>query len=305
MQIGAVLPLCVRGSYDVDDLGRTEVLFRSLVAFTPPDLFSTFFIVTPPDEVEIVQRKTRKWRERLSIEVLSEETLVPELAKHPHMRGWRKQQIVKLAIARNMPNEFFITFDADVICLKPLTIDDLIVDGKAILQYEQRAQHPKWWKSSSRVLNMSPIVGNPQIGMTVTPAILAKSLCENVMQELGASESWVDRLCKLHNPRSPRNWSINRFLQLKWTEYSLYYLAAHKHGKLDDFHVSCGTKALPQELLIHDSHPFEHWDVAKSFSADRNGLFCVVGSKSRLEPEEVWQTVGPYIPFTEALLKQP
>ncbi len=61
--------------------------------------------------------------------------------------GWRKQQLLKIAIANLVENEFYLTLDADVICLKPLDESKLIINGKALLQYEQRAQHPKWWKS--------------------------------------------------------------------------------------------------------------------------------------------------------------
>ena len=110
-------------------------------------------------------------------------TLVPELAKYPKMRGWRKQQIVKLAIAAKMQAKFYLTFDADAICLKPISAEKLIVDGKALLQYEQRAQHPKWWKASARILKMNANVGDPQLGMTVTPAILATDIVKGLMQQ--------------------------------------------------------------------------------------------------------------------------
>ncbi|AWB66808.1 hypothetical protein C2869_10370 [Saccharobesus litoralis] len=298
-KIGAVLPLCITGSYDVDDLGRTEILFKSLAAFMQPGLIDPFLIVTPPHEVDIVREKCGKWTELFNIQVLSEEDLVPEMKNHPHVRGWRKQQLVKLAAARVIKRDFFITFDADVICLRPLAYDDLIVNNKAILQYEARALHPKWWKSSSRILNMNPNVGDAQIGMSVTPALMSTELCQLAMAEIGGKKrNWADYLCSLHKPSNPKNWWIGRYLKNKWTEYSLYYLAAMKNNALDNHHIRCGTTELPQELLIHDSHPYAEWDVAKSFAPERNGLFCVVGSKTRLEPADVWQKIAKYIPYS-------
>ena len=302
MKIGAVLPLCISGSYGVDDLGRTEILFKSLTTFMKTDFIDPFLVVCPDHEVSIVQEKLQKWT-HLNIEVMSEDVLVPELANYPNMRGWRKQQIVKIAAAQVINRDFYITFDADVICLKPLSIESLIVDGKALLQYEPRAYHPKWWKASARILSMSPNVGDTSVGMHVTPAILSRDLALKLIDELEKSDKyqWADNLCKLHDPKNPRNWSIFRYLKLKWTEYSLYYLCAMKHNLLDKYHVTAGTAENPQLMLIHDSHPFENWNVESSFELTNPGLFCVVGSKSRLEPELVWQTVSPYIDYVEPL----
>ncbi|MEP4890875.1 MAG: DUF6492 family protein [Aliiglaciecola sp.] len=300
MTIGAILPLSVRGSYDVDDLGRTEILFKTLDAFCEPGLFSKFLIVTPPDEVQIVTEKVQRWSQFNPV-VMSEEDLVPELSQHEHMRGWRKQQIVKIAAHSQFTDEFYITFDADVICLKPLSIEKLIDQGKALLQYEPRSFHPKWWKSSARLLKMSANVGDTSKGMHVTPAILSTKLAKQLTEELSTlwKKDWAKAVCSLHNPKDPRNWRISRFLMLKWTEYSLYYLCAMKKRNLDDFHITAGTQTHPQLLLIHDSHPYETWDTQKSFSKDCPGLFCVVGSKSRLEPEEVWQRISPFVPVKE------
>jgi hypothetical protein len=306
MSIGAVLPLKVSGSYGGDDLNRAHILFASLTRFAEPGLFDDLWVVVPAAEVAQVEAAFARWRS-LNIRVLSENALVPGLAAYPKMRGWRKQQIVKLAAATRMRSPFYLTLDADVICLKPLNRDKLIVDGRALMQYEPRSQHPKWWKSSARILRMSPMVGDPSVGATVTPALLARDLCLALMQELqkvtGAA-SWVDALCQLHLPWNPRNWWPGRVLKLKWTEYSLYYLCAHKLGLLDRYHVTAGTTELPQRLLVHESHPFETWDTAYSFSDRCPGLFCVVGSKSGLPPQAVWDRVGRYIgivpPFTAA-----
>jgi hypothetical protein len=300
MTIGAILPLSVRGSYDVDDLGRTEILFKTLDAFCEPGLFSKFLVVTPPDEVDIVTEKVKRWSQFNPV-VISEEELVPGLKKHRHMRGWRKQQLVKIAAHQAFEDDFYITFDADVICLKPLTINKLIDDGKAMLQYEPRAFHPKWWKSSARILKMSSEIGDTSKGMHVTPAILSTTLAKQLTEEITSlwKKDWVEAICSLHNPKRPANWRVSRFLMLKWTEYSMYYLCAMKKGNLDQYHVTAGTQTHPQLMLIHDSHPYETWDTAKSFSDQCPGMFCVVGSKSRLEPSEVWARIQPFIPGYE------
>ncbi len=297
MAISAVLPLKASGSYDVNDLKRAHILFTSLQTFVAAGTISEIFVLVPAAEVELVQQEYACWQS-LNIKVMAEDDLLPEFKKYPKMRGWRKQQLLKIAIANLVENEFYLTLDADVICLKPLDESKLIIDGKALLQYEQRAQHPKWWKSSARILNMSPDVGPKELGMTVTPALMSRTLSQKLMQELSpkkAGENWVDALCSLHDPANPKNWWIGRFLKLKWTEYSLYYLCAMKLGLLEQYHVIAGTAQTPALLLIHDSHPYESWNVAGSFDLTNPGLFCVVGSKTRLPPKEVWQKVAAFI----------
>ncbi|WP_320019366.1 DUF6492 family protein [Labilibaculum manganireducens] len=302
MKLSALLPLCIRGSYDIDDLGRTEILFKSLSVFAEPNLFDEFLIVCPDNEVDIVKEKCTKWK-KLNIRVISEEELVPELKSYPNVRGWRKQQMVKLAAPRMLDCDYFVTFDADVICLKPLTKEILLPKRKAILQYEMRSRHPKWWRSSSRILNMSTNTYNSKKGMTVTPAILSSKLClltgEEIEKHWNRKGTWVDRLCQLHNPKSVINWTPYRFKRAKWTEYSLYYLCTLKHNLFDKYHVSTGTNETPQLMLSHDTSDYEEWNESKSFSQADPHLFCVVGSKKRLETESVWERIKPFIPYSE------
>lgn len=299
MELSAVLPLCIRGSYDIDDLGRTEILFKSLVAFNQQQVFKEILIVCPPDDVEIVKQRVKKWAQ-LPLRVVCEEKLCPEFVNHRHVRGWRKQQLIKLAAPRMLACDYYLTLDADAICLKPLDKEKLLPGGKALLQYEARELHPKWWTSSARILKMSPDVGDKALGMTVTPALMSSELANLTAQEiekcLRGKGTWVDKICRLHNPRSPSNWTLYRQRRGRWTEYSLYYMCARKLGVLDKYHVTAGTETNPNLMLIHDSHPFETWQPKYNFEASCPGLFCVVNSSSRLEPEVVWDKISAYIP---------
>lgn len=299
MLLSAILPLSIRGSYDVDDLGRTNILFTTLRAFGADQVLKEILIVCPPDEVSVIREQVKKWPEFI-IRVVSEEDMVPELANHRQVRGWRKQQMIKLAAPRELSTPYYLTLDADAICLRPLTESLLIPDGKALLQYEKRALHPRWWKSSSRILKMSDHVGDPEVGMTVTPAIMASDISEATGEEIAANlrgkGSWVDKLCRLHNPKSPSNWTFYRHLRGRWTEYSLYYFCALKRNMLEKYHVTAGTETHPQLLLIHDSHPFEQWVPEQSFAPNGQGLFCVVNSSMRFDIENTWQKIAPFVP---------
>ena len=180
--------------------------------------------------------------------------------------------------------------------------DDLVVRGRALIQYQFRCQHPKWWRSSARQLNLPVDYADDGRGMSVTPAILSKDIVALLQQELAVGRvNWVERLCNLHRPWHVSNWTVSRLRRSKWTEYSLYYLCALKHACLSDFHIECQTTEVPQYLLNHDAHPYEQWDAEVTFSSQCTGLFCVVGSKSMLAPQLVWERVAPFITGNRAI----
>ena len=116
--LDAIMPLKVDGSYGLDDLRRTDVLMASLDAFFEPGLLSTFLVVSPAAEVPAVTSYLAQWQS-LPIEVMAEEDLVPELRRYPKLRGWRKQQLVKLAAYRELSSDYCLTFDADVFSTCP------------------------------------------------------------------------------------------------------------------------------------------------------------------------------------------
>jgi len=294
-KLDAILPLKVDGSYGVEDLRRTDILMSSLSEFLAPDTVTTFLVVTPGAEVAAVKDYLSCWSS-LPIEVMAEEDLVPELTRYSGLRGWRKQQLVKLASSRVLSSEFCLTFDADVFSTRPTSLQELLPGGKALIQYESRAQHPRWWASSARLLALTETVGDPERGMSITPAILSKTILDSLARQLSTSRySWAEVLCRLHRPKHPSNWTLGRFLRSKWTEYSLYYLHAAASGALDEYHVEGGTEGVPQVLLGHEAHPFEAWEPAFTFGPDNPALFCLVGSKSRLAPAEVWDAIGSHI----------
>ena len=301
--IDAILPLKASGSYDVDDLGRTKILLTSLSTFFDDSLLKTLLIVSPAADLQAIRQLAADWPQ-LPIEVMSEEALVPETASYPKLRGWRRQQLIKLAASRALGQPFCITFDADIFCTRPVTYEQLVPSGRALLQYEARSRHPKWWRSSARLLEVDPAVGDKDRGMSITPAILSRDILESLTAHLSTPRrSWVEHLCQLHRPTHPSNWTLRRLLRSKWTEYSLYYLHAAATGMLADYHVECGTQTVPQTLLGHEAHPFETWQPSFTFGQDNPALFCLVGSKSRTSPARVWEAVGPYLePNGEASL---
>ena len=106
--LDAILPLKVDGSYGMDDLRRTDALMASLSAFFSPRLLSQLLVVSPKREVPAVRAYLSRWQ-ALPIDVMAEEDLVPELQRYPKLRGWRKQQLVKLAAGRALTADYCLT----------------------------------------------------------------------------------------------------------------------------------------------------------------------------------------------------
>lgn len=120
-KLDAVLPITLK------DYERFIILQKSLKLFCK-DLIRVCWIVTPDDEFAEI---------KLLISddnycVIPESSLVPEFKIFPKTRGWFKQQLIKMAIAEKIETDFYLTLDADVICVKPVIFSDLVKDGLAV-----------------------------------------------------------------------------------------------------------------------------------------------------------------------------
>ena len=142
--ISAVLPLKAYGRRYIDDPGRCHILLTSLATFAPDDMFEDIFVVVPARERAHAEALRRDWQS-LPLIVIDEEEILPTFRDHPLTlnAGWYRQQLVKLCAANLSKTEFFITFDSDVILTKPICVADIVRDGKALLEPEDRAIHSR------------------------------------------------------------------------------------------------------------------------------------------------------------------
>src|SRR5260370_5367586 len=220
--ISAVLPLKAYGRRYIDDPRRCHILLTSLPTFAPDDMFEDIFVVVPARERAHAEALRRDWQS-LPLVVIDEEEILPAFRDHPLTlnAGWYRQQLVKLCAANLSKTEFFITFDSDVILTKPICVADIVLDGKALLEPEDRALHSRWWTGSGVILDVPVDLSAP--GMAVTPAILSCTICRRLFQHLEdrSQQPWVVLLFRI----SPDNLLLKRECD-NWSEYSLYYLLA-------------------------------------------------------------------------------
>jgi Family of unknown function (DUF6492) len=289
-RLDAVLPLTA------SDAGRAQLLFRTLDEFFPP--LGTCHVVVPDADVAAVRPRVP----HPGYELVAESDVIPEIGWFrttarvrgrlhlvgPPVHGWFVQQLVKLAIADRVATPFYVTLDADVLCLRPTAYDDLVRAGRAVVQTAP-PNHPEWNDDAERVLRLprSP----RQFG--VTPAILSRDVVGALARHL---ERRVDRRLRRLAPQLPSrvprdiaaSWRSFLFRHLPWTEYAVYFTFAEQTGLFERYHVHGGEDAIYGNSVWIESQ-FDDWQPTDDHP------FSVVQSATRVSPDRVAEKVEPYL----------
>jgi hypothetical protein len=277
--IDAVLPLAK------SDLERFErLLFPSLQRFF--GILGTCWIVTPAREAVSLSKTIKDDR----FLVLPETDLIPELTSYRRLlrdvgaatgagSGWFIQQLIKLAIAKRVSSAFYLTLDADILCVREARYTDLVRDGRAtaVVYRSDKDVHGGWYWWTEKVL------GFPRSGRThgVTPAVL--------------SVEAVNRLFDyLHSRVKEKGLTIEAYLlkKLPWTEYTLYYSFLEHMELFDRYHFQA-SMPLSGNCLWHASD-FPGWRPENSFFSKQGYLFSVIQTDAAPSIEEVVRLVQPY-----------
>ena len=281
--ISAVLPLKVYGRRNINDFARCRILFTSLAKFTSRDFFKDIFIIVPAKERRYADALRDEWNS-LPIAVVSEEDLLPIIRDYPRVSGWHRQQLIKLQAANLTRTEFFITFDSDVILCKPICAEDVLREGRALLQPQDRTAHPKWWAGSAKLLRLPVDLSSP--GMAVTPAILSRTICRRVFEHLEQQYNQASATVLLRRARD------------SWTEYSTYYLVGERYGMLDAYHflpTSSADEHLRCRSNVWDKSEFDGWDVEACFDPQIPGFFAVVQSTTGILPSTICDRLSAHL----------
>jgi hypothetical protein len=289
-RVDAVLPLVA------SDAPRAELLVRTLERYFEP--LRTCFVIVPQHELRAVELSLPRGR----YEIVAETDVAPELPYFlrtaaararlrlvgPPIHGWYVQQLLKLAAADLVGTPFYLTLDADVLCVRPTAYEDLVRDGRGRVQTTP-PNHPEWNDDAERVL------GLPRSGRqyAVTPAVLSRAAVAELAAYLtGRIDERGRRLAARVPWATARevvtSWRSFLLRRLPWTEYALYHTFLEATGKFDDYHVLAGEDAIYGNCVWMESQ-FEAWDPRP-----RGGYcFSVVQSATRIAPERVWERVAP------------
>jgi hypothetical protein len=295
-RLDAVLPLAA------SDADRAQILFRSLERFFEP--LRTCFVVVPDRELATVRGRIPRGR----YELVPESDVIPEIrwfwamarmrAKlrlvGPPIHGWFVQQLVKLAVAERVETPFYVTLDADVLCVRETRYDDLVRGGRGLVQTSP-PNHPEWNDDAERVLGL-PRSGR-QYG--VTPALLHRDAVGALERHL---ERRVRRRVQQISGRMPHrvprdilaSWRSYLLRSLPWTEYAVYHTFLEQTGLFDRYHVLAGEDAIYGHSIWMESQ-FDEWDPARTFDGDGGFCFTVVQSATRIPPDRVLTKVAPHL----------
>jgi hypothetical protein len=308
-RVDAVLPVLLR------DLDRFEILDASIRKFFAP--LGRCWVVAADHELAQVRRRVVGE----PYQVIAESSLFPELAQYRRLyrkldvdksrrdplsrlrrrciarfcnvRGWYIQQILKMAAAQVVETPYYLTLDADVICVRPVRSQDLFVGGKALVNTTSEDWHPDWYRNSERVLGLA------RSGLThgVTPALLHRDAMTALFAHLQARVAAPLRAGQViagrHSSigRALGSWRSYLLRNTPWTEYSLYYTYLEATGQFDRYHVAGGRDA------VCDNYG-SVWSAADFAARTLDDFlrspapFRVVQSTTGIPPAQLWSFLG-------------
>lgn len=274
-----VLPTCIaRPDRLYSDLDRACLLARSLEVFLDPADAWTIHVVAADDELEAI--RDRLGRFRLDLRYLTHSDVLDGVDLPP-TKGWRKQQYLKLLVARKIDAPIYLSIDSDHILKRPLRPSDVVRSGRAMVTFEPRSNHARWWDGAATALDAG-LVPDPAITISCVP------MWRPVVLGL------LDRLERLHGP----GWARTLREADDWTEYALYYTFAHFLGRAEELHAPGPLMSLGRSLWYAED--LSTWDVDDAFADD--AYFVCIQSHTDLPPEAIQDLTEPYLgPWEDAL----
>ena len=295
--IDLVIPLTL------EDYERFKILHLSLDRFYRVP--GTRWIITRDDERDELNARLAGGGYR----VIAEGSVIPELKVYNRLRilfgrthaptlGWFVLQLAHLAMADVVGTEFYLTFDSDVVCTKPVRYADLIKDGRAIPR-SRRGEvnpYPEWDEWAERVL------GLPRLPMNygVTPELLNRTAVRSLQQYLAGRVHPALRLLGNALPTGSlvRNllvgWRSYLLRNLPWIDTVVYDTFLERTGQLEQYHRVNGEPTIAGNCVWY-KNTWPTWRPEESFTNREDFFFSVLQSNTGLTVEEVWERVRPFL----------
>lgn len=275
-------------SLDEDALLRTALLLRSFVAQFDQDDLANFFIVSPTRDLDRLSVIIRSITSDPRYELVPEADICRNIdkfinGKSETISGWQVQQIVKLAISEYISSSHYLTLDSDILCIRPISYDRLIVDDRAITNCETPADYSRIYidpfalkeiqikihryTQSGRLLGCPCLHGNQHRFHGETPVVLRTDVVRDLRAHL--------------TERFQRDWSEVLAQERGWTEYGLYYHFLEMIGKINEccLYGGCNTILDLERSVWQASGNYRSF---RSYDADHfarsEGLFVAVQS---------------------------
>lgn len=117
-KLTVVLPVKIRSHHGHSELERIErLLLPSFLKFFALDDLHEFIVIAPPEDADQVRAGVEPFAEALRLKVLCDDEIAPRAGEMK--RGWRKQQTLKLGIARFIRTPWYLAVDSDNLLVRP------------------------------------------------------------------------------------------------------------------------------------------------------------------------------------------
>lgn len=217
-----------------------ENFVRSCTNVLHDGVVTELFVVVPQSELEVFgstfgHMMPVHWR------FIDEKAAVPEFESVGlgHV-GWQRQMDIKIAIFRNVTEEFYLTLDADNFCTGSDLKPDRFFDGqgRAIACVDSDDDRPRFFGQKNagptkEALDLES-VGQPGFLMGWTPQLLSSSMLKDVHNHFIRKKgmSLIDYLLTTGRTRT----ACIRHCQTVWTEYLAYFFLGLHYSVFDVYH---------------------------------------------------------------------
>lgn len=301
MAIDAVLPLILR------DLERAEFLFESLTK-----KFSgirRIWIVCPDSQVAQISDRLKGQIFPFDIKIESELNIVPEFALRPKLSGWFKQQLIKLAMFDKVESDLYLTLDADIVCTRKLTADQLVGDGRGACHVSPECKFENWYSRARDVLLLKD--QGPAVMHNVTPALLHRGAVAELKETIerhiregrysrgfkrSMRQRWI--IWRSHKRSNYAAWRAFLTAAFPWTEYALYYTFLEATGRFDKYHSRTDYCIYDIEHSLWEAKDTllpEDWDPSPAFRGEGPPWFIVGQSNTGISAAIIRQRLAPLL----------
>jgi hypothetical protein len=268
------------------DLGRSALLLRSMNTCGMLEELVSLIIVTKDAEWKAIRGIFEHgYGNGGKIKVLPESLILLSLASTAEatatavVEGYAVQMLIKLAVAKFVETEFYITLDADVICTaSPFSSEQFLFHDesgcvRATYEDEPRHVHPTWWKDSGAFLGIDVAYADKG-GFGVTPAVLSAtgSLFTLRLLEHRWGPDYEKKVLSMWMSAEGTMWS----------EYTLYRLALDELQMFDALHEHPSNISAFNVWYSHDLP----WQADSAFE-DESSAFSVVQSTSGARESDI------------------
>lgn len=191
--------------------------------------------------------------------------------------------------------DFYLTLDADVICIKHVLYGDLIIDGKALTTIEEEC-HTEWYKNAERVLGLQ----RSGLSHGVTPSILNKHAIFELQKYLSQKINPINRFLSFFLPNNSIfrqvlvSWRSFLIRKVPWTEYSLYNTFLEGKNLFENYHIRGGRHTIYDgSESVWDKEKWINWDLERVLR--RGSFFLVIQSNIEVPPHMIWDKVGRHL----------